>query len=289
MDACSFFLMLFGIAMLFAGAEKLSDGFGESKNTVLAATGAVLSLPVVNKLTELIFSAREGLLGACRLFSGLIPVFTSISAIGGGAATSVAQGSGMSITLSVCSFLICDGLLPMLMLMLALGLLSSFESGGVSSLVKGIKGSFMFILGAVTTVTAGVLALQSVITNATDSMALRSAKFAISGMIPIVGGNISSALGALASGVDIAKGTVGATALIVLIGILALPLFQLLLVRMCFRLCVRFLEMTGGSLGVKTLSSLQEVLDALISIIAFSGVIYILEIITFLKLGVPCL
>ena len=120
-------------------------------------------------------------------------------------------------------------------------------------------------------------------------MALRGARFAISGMIPIVGGSISSALGALTSGVEAAKGTVGATALIVLIGILSAPLIQLLLVRVAFRLCNSFLEMTGGTLGARLLTSIQGTLDALISIVAFSGVIYILEVIIFIKLGVPTL
>jgi stage III sporulation protein AE len=286
----SFLIMLFGVSVLFLACEKLGDLFGDSKRMILSASGAVLSLPVIAALAELVFSVREDLEGATGLFSGLIPVFTAISATGGGAATSLAQGAGMSVTLSVCSVIIKDGLMPILMLMLSLGLLSSFDTGGcVAPLVKGLKSSFIFILGGITTATAGAMALQSVITNAQDSMALRGARFAISGMIPIVGGSISSALGALTSGVEAAKGTVGATALIVLIGILSAPLIQLLLVRVAFRLCNSFLEMTGGTLGARLLTSIQGALDALISIVAFSGVIYILEVIIFIKLGVPTL
>lgn len=282
-----FLLMLFGASLLLLVGERLGDCFGDSRHLALAGVGAVLSIPIVSRLADLVFSVRDGLIGATELFSGLIPIFGAISAISGATTTSFAQSAGMTVTLSVCSVIIKDGLLPAVMLMLALGLLTSFDIGGlVAPVAKGIKGAFTFILGAVTTATAGALALQSVISNAQDSMALRGAKFAVSGMIPMVGGSVSSALGALASGVNIARGTVGATSLTLLISILAAPLAELLLVRVCFRLCISFLEMTGGVLGAKILSSLQGVLDALISVLAFSGLIFSLEVIIFLKLGV---
>ena len=133
-------LLLIGASVLLALAQRLGESFGKGRSVAMAGVGAVLALPIVSSVSGLVLSVREGLVCATELFSGLIPLFTAISAIGGGAATSVAQASGMSATLSVCSFVIRDGLLPAVMLMLALGLLSAFEPGGSGSpAVKGVK------------------------------------------------------------------------------------------------------------------------------------------------------
>ena len=285
-----FLIMLFGISLLFLCAELLRDSMGENGALVLSAVGAALSVPAVSWLSEVIACVREGLSSATELFSGLIPVFTSVSALGGGSATAVAEGVGMSITLGIVSAIITGGLLPLVMLSFALGMLASFDTGGaLAPLIRGLRSFFMLVLGGVTTLLVGTLALQSLITNAKDTLALRGVKYAVSGMIPMVGGSVSSALGALVSGVSLAKGTVGAGALVSLVTMLGAPLLQLLLFRLAFRICISFLELTGSAFGAKVLGGIQSALDGLISVLASSAVIFILEVVIFMKLGAPVL
>ena len=167
---------------------------------------------------------------------------------------------------------------------------SSFDLlGTLSGITGGIKTCFITVLGIMTTLLAGTLALQTLIGSAKDSLALRGVKYAVSGMIPIVGGSISSAISALVAGVNLAKGTAASAAIFVLISIIGAPLTELLLFRFAFSLCLAFLKMTGGALGVKTLSSAASAFDALISVFAFSGVVLILEVVVFLRMGVPTL
>lgn len=283
-----FLIMLFGVSVLLLAAELMSEYSGELSSRATAGVAMVLSIPIFSALSGIVNSVRDGLQNATELFSGLIPVFTSISAIGGGVTTAAAEAAGMSFTLSAVSFFAKDGLLPIVMLMLALGLISSFDiGGGVAPVIRGAKSFFTFAMGAMTSIVAGCLALQTLITGAKDSMALRGMKYAISGMIPIVGGSVSSALGTLASGVNLAKGTVGAVSIAALLSVLGAPLLELLLFRFAFRICISFLEITGGKIGVGILSSILYAIDMLISIFAFSSLIYILETVIFLKFGVP--
>ena len=283
-----FLIMLFGVSALLLAAELTAFNAGELSSGMTGGVAMVLSVPIFASVSGIVYSVRDGLQSATELFSGLIPVFTSVSAIGGGVATAAAEAAGMSFTLSAVSFFVRDGLLPIVMLMMALGLIASFDVGGsVAPVIRGAKSFFTLVLGGLTSIVAGTLALQTLITGAQDSMTLRGMKYAISGMIPIVGGSVSSALGTLASGVNLAKGTVGAVSLAALFTVLGAPLIKLLLYRIAFRICISFLEMTGGKLGAGILSSALYAFDMLISVFAFSSLVYVLEVIIFLKFGVP--
>ena len=284
------FLSLLGITVLTSLASSiLSGGSGELSavsESALSAIGAVLAF---ERLRALVFGVSEALSEMSAFFGALIPIMTGITASGGGAGTAAAQGAGMSLSLGAVNMLSSSILLPIVSVIFSLALVGAVSGdGGISALSASVKNTFMWIIGILSTVLLASLSLQTVIVSASDSMAMRTAKYAASGMIPIVGGALSSSLATLASALAYAKSVIGVSAISAIVGICIAPLVRLILCRLSFEVCIAVSGFFSRS-PTKYLGAMRSALDALIAVFSLSAVIYVVEIILFMRCGVAIL
>ncbi len=281
------FGILFGTALLMALAE--SGGFigsGGLSRQVSAGVGAVCSLFIFARVMPILKAAEGSLEELSVFFSGLVPIMSGILLSSGNVASSASQATNMSITLSLISLALSKLLMPLCFALFALALLGSLDGGGISSLAKSIKGMFMWAIGIGTTVIIAAMSMQSVISGAQDSAYLRAAKYAASGMIPIVGSAVSSALSTLAGGLSYVKSTVGISAVFVIAVMSLAPLVKLLISRFAFSVSISFLEFVSAPTAAKIYSAFRASLDALTALYASVSVLYIAELVIFLKSGV---
>lgn len=289
-EVLSFFFLLMSASRFFSLAGALRAGAGGTLGEICeTALAAVLSLALFERMHALLEETAEGLSGAGRFFGGILPLLTGITAAGGGGTTAASQAMTMEMTLSVLTALTDGVLLPLAMTLFALGLLGAIGGEGGGALV-GMTGSvrrlFLWLVGVVTAVLAAALAMQSVISSAADSAAMRAARFAAADLLPLVGGAVSGALSAAASGLLYVKSIVGVSSVAALL-FLSLPvLVRLLLYRAAFGVAIGFLSCTGAKAGERTLSAFRAALDTLIALSALSLLLYIFGIVCFMKCGV---
>jgi hypothetical protein len=105
-------------------------------------------------------------------------------------------------------------------------------------------------------------------------------------MLPGVGSVVAGSLSTLGSGVGFLTGIVGGSSVVGLCSLFAAPLLLLLLHRLALKIALTVLDFLGASAGKRVLSSFLGATDALIAVTACCGVIYILEIVLFIKHGV---
>lgn len=283
----AFLAMLFGLSLLIALAECRAAG---DKNNLSRHTASGVS-------TVCAFFIFEAIYGICRtvsgsieelsaLFSGLIPIASGILAAGGAVNSAATQAFNMNIALGAVSYVSSSLLIPLVLALISLALVSSVDGGAVTAVAKWIKGAFGWVVGIGTAVIIGAVSMQSIITGAQDSAYLRAAKYAATGMIPVVGSTVSAALTTLTGGLSYVKSTVGVLSVMLIVVLATAPLISLLLYRMCFSVSISFLELVGANSGAKTFSAFRSAFDTLISVYALSALIYIAEIIVFVKSGV---
>ncbi len=286
-DVFSFSVMLAGLAVLIALSESASKLGGASIGAYSSAgISLISSLLIFSRLSPICESVRASISELGGFFSGLIPILTGISAAGGGMNTASVQAVNMNLTLGIISGVFESLLLPIVFLLFALSLVSSVDAGGISSLAKGVKGFFLWTVGIGAAVIMAAVSMQSIVAGAQDGAYLRAAKHAASGMIPVVGGAVSGALGTLAGGLSYLKSTVGASGVLIIIITALPPLAILLLYRAALSICSSFLEFAGSHGGVRIYASFISALDALIALYSISTIVYISEIIIFIKSGV---
>ena len=281
-----FLMMLIGIAVLISVADVASPlEIGTVSQHTSVAVTMITSLIIFYRIGGLCESVKDSLVELSTFFTGLIPVMTGILTAGGNVTSATSQALNMNITLSAVSYVATYLLIPLVLSLFALALASSIGGTTVSAVAKSVRGIFMWIMGIGTTVIIGAVSMQSLIAGAQDSAYLRAAKYAATGMIPVVGSTVSGALATLAGGLNYVKGAVGVSAVVVIVGLVLSPLVTMLLYRLSFSIGISFLEFTGSKAGKSVYTAFRSALDTLISVYVLSSVIYICEIVVFMRCG----
>lgn len=282
----SFFLMLLGLGLFSSVLEASSSLFGKRLySAARAGICAISSLFVFSSLSGLAVSVSESLAAVSEFFSSLIPIVTGISLSSGAVTTAGVQAVNMNLTLTLLGSLSSELLMPLVFMIFSLSLVATF-SGGSARLLKGARSVFLWALGIITTVLIASISMQSFLATAKDNAALRAAKYALSGSIPIVGSTVSGALSTLLGSLSEARAIVGVGAIAVIFSIAASPVVIMLLYRLALSVSMWIFELLGGEGGLACFSAFRSALDTLISLYAVSAVVYILEVIIFLKGGV---
>lgn len=282
-----FFGAVLGLTLLISLCE--SGAFFESKNLspyTSATVTTVAGVLIFSSVYPLVLSIKESMELASGFFSALIPIVTGISASSGSIGSAGVHAANMNLILGLVSGVLSGLLLPLALLIFILALSDGLSAGQNASLAKGAKSTFLWALGIVTAIIMGGVSMQSLIASARDSAYMRAAKYASSGLIPVVGGTVSGALGALVGGLSYVKDAVGVGAVAFIVGISVGPLVSLLLYRLALSISISFMDFVGSAGGVRCFSAFRAAFDAIIAVFASSVLIYVFELVTFMKCGV---
>ena len=281
----SFLLTLVGIATLAALARSVDT---ELQRPVSAAVSAVSAVAVVSRILPAVRAVGEAMSEASAFFGKLIPIFSGITVAGGGVSTATVSAAGMSISLAVVESISSRVLTLAVAALFVLGMLADLGGTG-ESLTRGVRSFFLRGIGIVCFLFATTLALQTVISSASDGVMMRTAKFAASSSIPVVGNTVGGAIGTLAAGLSYVKSIAGTAALAVIASVALSPLLLLLTYRFVLSFTVSFLGFLDTGRGIRCFSAMLAALDALIAVFSVSTIVYIFQIVLFVKSEVAIL
>ena len=286
--AFSFFLFAFGFAVILAVSGAMDTGgvLGISERGCEMALSVICSLGLLRRLYAVCLTVKESLCSVVDFFSLLIPIMTALSTASGEVVTASRQAVNMSITMGIVGRLSVSVLMPFSLLLFSLAVIGAVGDGGTASLAKGIKGFFMWGMGIISAISTAAVAMQSLVASAADSAALRAARYAASGLIPVVGSTVSSALSTLAGGLAFVKSSVGALSVTVIISLVIAPLLSLLFYRLALSVCIIFLDFADNAGGVRCFSAFRSALDALTAVYTLSTLVLIVQVVIFMKSGV---
>ena len=274
-------LLLFGVSVMSVLAALYG---GRYKEGVACGIGVITTLISLGSFCEIFTIVTDSMEKVGAFFSSLIPLFSAITLSGGGNYTAAGQSLAMATTVSIFSRVITPLFTVLLSAMLAFSLLSSFGISGTERLVMSMKRNLLLLISAVGAVILATVSLQTLLSSPRDTAAMRAVRHLAGSMLPVVGGTVSASLSALWSGLSLAKGVVGVGGIAAILGMLLSPLLSLLVYRLAIGL---FISAEGFVTDAKSpLSRLSDCLDLLIGVYSISSVVYIFEIVLFLKGGV---
>ena len=217
-------------------------------------------------------------------FFGMIPITTSIWALGGNVTCATAGSATLYCFLNVFEGLWASSAIPVCTLIIMLGfcdvLCSELKTCRIVGCVKKIYG---FFLGLSMTVLLSSLAAQTTLTAVADSVAARTGRLVSSTVIPVVGGNIGEALRTVASSVTYLKSIFGIGGIII-IAILVLPMvFTILLTRFAFGIGSAFADILGCDEEARLLSVFSEAYGSVLAVVSGVGMMFVLALCIFMK------
>ena len=205
-------------------------------------------------LAECIAEAASVVDGAAVFTIACVPVLAGLMAAGGQSTAAASYGFLMLGAGNVISIAASVVIVPMLNIFLAFSLVS-----GISPQIrlKGVCDLFSqavkWILGFVMTVFTAILGMQTLVTSAADAASVKTTKFVVSSVVPVVGSALGEAVTTVQGCVRLLKSGVGAFALLAGAVIFLPVLLQCLLWILTCHFCA----------GIGDIFSLAEIAEVL--------------------------
>ncbi|MEG6585629.1 stage III sporulation protein AE [Dendrosporobacter sp. 1207_IL3150] len=219
------------LAVLCILLQNLQNSFEQSGISVLAYSVCFIFLSVIalTAFYNAVLLARETVGNMVGFLEALLPLLISLLA-GVGALTSAALFTPLMLfVVSAVSEIVKNVVLPLLLLTSVLDCVNYLsEKYRLSNLTNLFKQTGMIILGFTMVVFIGIITIQGVAGGVADGITLRTAKFATSTFVPVVGKMFADTVELVMGASLLLKNAVGIFGVIAILTICAFPLIKLL-------------------------------------------------------------
>ncbi len=253
-------------AVFRALASGKTQGVGKAYSFCTTLATAVLLLGLQSgKLSKLEAFFRT----VKALCAALLPMMGTLYAMGGNLRRAVVNHSTLSFFLAVLETLCAGTVLPIAGLCLALSLLDAVTGRANLRGVAGvIKRTYTLMISFLMGIFCFVLGTQSMLAKASDTLALRTARFAAGSFLPLVGGSVSEALRTVAGSVEYLRSVAGTGAILVLFFVFLPTFLSVLLTRIALLLGGAVANLLSCEAEGKLLGELSSVYGYFLAIIS---------------------
>lgn len=217
----------------------LSNSFSSNsiKNSFNIASSICVSILIFNLCTSLSNNTQNYINGICKVMECFAPLMTSLYILTGNVTSGGIASASLILFISIVEKFLVLFMLPIINICMCFSIIKTLGAYfDLSGLSKILKNTFTGVTVFVMSVFMFVLSCKSILSQSADSISIKTAKFAISSFIPIVGGTVNDALRTVTSSISLIKNSCGIIAIIV-IAILILPsIISLLIHRLLFNL-----------------------------------------------------
>lgn len=255
---------LCGIVLLCALAGSAADGAG-SMSGVFSVVGVLAGAGMTSAAVyDALSGTLEVLQTASRFMLIFVPVFAGVIAAMGKAAAASAANTVTLGAAQLFSQLAVNFLVPVCGTVMGLSVTGAIHPElNIGRLGELIKKAAVWSLSLIMTVFMSILSAQTFVTNSADTVLIKTAKFAVSNGVPIVGGTISDAVNTVHASLSLLHSSIGTYGIIAGIVIILPSLISVA----CYRMALSAAEAFSGVFGVKELTELFKACGSVMAII----------------------
>ncbi len=225
------------VVIIAAAARGISEAAGGGCDELIDMAGALGCAAVLLRDFTNVLTLCRDTMGHISVFSGTLqPVLATVLCMGGGAATATVLQVASMFVFDLVIRLVNGLLLPGGCAYLAVISVDAATGGEMLRGVgDGIKGLTSGILKLVLTLFTAYLAIAGGVSANVDNITLKTAKFAVSGVVPVVGGVISDATETMLSGAAVLRGSIGVFGMLCVTAICIVPFLRAGASYLCYK------------------------------------------------------
>ena len=148
-----------------------------------------------------------------------------------------------------------------------------------------LKSSVVWFLGIILTVFVGVVSLEGNLTSSVDGITAKTAKAAVSNLIPVVGKVLGDSVDSVLGSGIILKNALGVVGVIIIIGICIMPIIKLATLSIMYSIASAVIEPLADSKIVKLLDEMGGIFKLLLAILCSVSVLLIIGITLVVKIS----
>ena len=241
---------------------------------------------IMSNFTEIIKIVKDTANNLVGFINVLIPVLLTLLIYTGNIATSTLL---QPIILFISNFIgniIVDMLIPIVLIIVVFSIISKIsERVQLNKLSKFLKSSVVWFLGIMLTIFVGVVSLEGTLSSSVDGITAKTAKAAVSSVIPVVGKVLGDVVDSVLGCGVILKNAVGLIGVIVILGICLMPIIKIGTLSIVYSFASAVIQPIADDKIVKLLDEMSGVFKLLLGILCALSVLLIIGVTMVVKIS----
>ncbi len=235
------------------------------------------------EIVKLVQDTASDLVGFINL---LLPLLLTLMVYTGSIATSTILQPIILFTINFIGNIIQSMLIPIMMIIVVFAIISKISDRvQIDKISKFLKSSVVWFLGIVLTVFVGIVSLEGTLSSSVDGITAKTAKAAVSSVIPVVGKVLGDVVDSVLGCGVILKNAVGTIGVIIIIGICILPIIKIGTLSIIYSLASAVVQPIADGKIVKLLDEMSGVFKILLAILCTLSVLLIIGVTLVIKIS----
>ena len=241
---------------------------------------------ILNNFSDIFKSIVDTIKNLTGFANILIPLLITLMTYTGSITTSSIVQPILLFLIQFIGKIIEDLIMPIVSIIVVVSIVSKISNRiQIEKISKFMKSSVVWFLGIILTAFVGVLSLEGTLTASVDGITAKTAKAAVSSLIPVVGKILGDGVDTVLGCGVILKNAVGMVGVIVVIGICAMPVIKLATFSIMYSLLSAVAEPIADSKIVKLLDEFGGVFKLLLAILCSVSFLLIIGITLVIKIS----
>ncbi len=241
---------------------------------------------IMSNFTEIIKLVKETASNLVGFINVLLPLLLTLMVYTGSITTSTMLEPIILFSINFIGNIIEDILIPVMLVIVVFAIISKIsEKIQIEKLSKFLKSSVTWFLGVILTVFVGVVTLEGTLSSSVDGVTAKTAKAAVSSVIPVVGKVLGDVVDSVLGCAVILKNAVGLVGVLVIIGICIMPIIKIATLSIMYSLASAVVQPVADEKIVKLLEEMGGIFKVLLGIICSLSVMLIVGITLVIKIS----
>lgn len=241
---------------------------------------------VLNNFSDIINMVKTSIIDLVGFSNSLIPLMITLMLTTGAIVSAGVVKPVLLILINFIGNFITNFILPLVILGTTLAIVSKISNKvRIDKLAKFMKSAGVWILGIIMTLFVTILSLEGSITETVDGVTAKTAKAAVSTVIPVVGKILGDATDAVIGCAGILKNAVGFVGILVIVGICITPIIKLSLLSFTYFIASCVCQPIADEKVIGLLDSISDTFKILLAIIFCVSVMLIIGLTIVIKVS----
>lgn len=241
---------------------------------------------VLSNFSDIINMVKTSIIDLVGFSNSLIPLMITLMLTTGAIVSAGVVKPVLLILINFIGNFITNFILPLVILGTTLAIVSKISNKVIiDKLAKFMKSAGVWILGIIMTLFVTILSLEGSITETVDGVTAKTAKAAVSTVIPVVGKILGDATDAVIGCAGILKNAVGFVGILVIVGICITPIIKLSLLSFTYFIASCVCQPIADEKVIGLLDSISDTFKILLAIIFCVSVMLIIGLTIVIKVS----
>lgn len=241
---------------------------------------------VMSNFSEIINLVKNTIQNLVGFMNSLLPILLTLMIATGNITTASTIQPIILLAITFIGNIITYLILPVLLVSTALGIISKIsDKVHIDKLSKYFKSGIVWLLGIILTIFVGVVSIEGTLTSSVDGITAKTAKIAVSGLIPVVGKILGDSVDSVIGCASILKGAIGIVGVLVVISISIMPIIKIAIMCTSYYLTSSIAQPIADEKIVNLLEQIGDTFKVLLAILFSLSIMLIIGTTLIIKIS----